>query len=250
MATSTRDGHLAGAGPLWRRLADDLRRRIAAGEFEAAFPGELALVEQYGVSRHTVREALRGLRQDGLVTSARGRPSRIAPPTLIEQPTSSLYSLFASVRQAGLTQRSIVRARDTRLDPTAAAALGLGADADLFYLERLRMAGQQPLALDRVWLPVDLARPLLDVDFGDTSLYGELRRACGITMTGGRERVTAEIPDPAVRRELGIGTGVAVFRVDRTGFRDAEPVEWRETVLRGDLFSMTTHYPHHRPGEL
>ena len=50
-----------GTIPLWMQLLADLRRRLGAGEFATAFPGELALVAEYRVSRHTVREAVRRL---------------------------------------------------------------------------------------------------------------------------------------------------------------------------------------------
>lgn len=53
--------------PLWAQLLRDLRARLAAGEFTDSFPGEFALVGEYGVSRHTVREALRRLRAEGTV---------------------------------------------------------------------------------------------------------------------------------------------------------------------------------------
>ena len=69
-----------GATPLWVQLLADLRRRLGAGEFSDAFPGELALVAEYRVSRHTVREALRRLREEGLVVAERGRPPRLASP--------------------------------------------------------------------------------------------------------------------------------------------------------------------------
>ena len=84
------------SGPLWASLLADLRRRLADGEFADAFPGELALVEQYGVSRHTVREALRHLRSEGTVTAARGRKPRLAPPE-VEQQLGALGSLFTAV---------------------------------------------------------------------------------------------------------------------------------------------------------
>ena len=64
--------------PLWAQLRADLRRRLAAGAFGEAFPGELALVAEYEVSRHTVRSALRELRADGIVVAERGRRPRLA----------------------------------------------------------------------------------------------------------------------------------------------------------------------------
>ena len=63
--------------PLWAQVSADIRRRVAEGAFEEGFPGEIALTEQYEVSRHTVREALRVLRDEGLLRSERGRGTTI-----------------------------------------------------------------------------------------------------------------------------------------------------------------------------
>src|ERR1035441_3411436 len=138
--------------PLWAQLRADLRRRLAAGAFSEAFPGELALVAEYEVSRQTVRAALRELRADGLVVSERGRRPRLAGQAVLAQPLAQLYALFASVESAGLRQPSVVRARDTRADGVIADRLGLEASTPLFRLERLRLAGGEPLAPAPVWL--------------------------------------------------------------------------------------------------
>ena len=58
--------------PLWSQLQRDLLRRLEAGEFEGWFPGEMFLVGEYKVSRNTVRDALRRLREDGVVVAERG----------------------------------------------------------------------------------------------------------------------------------------------------------------------------------
>ena len=81
MTAATLD-RLAGE-PLWAQLLADLRRRLDQDEFAASFPGELALVAEYGESRHTEREALRSLREEGLVIAGRGRTPRRAEPTEI-----------------------------------------------------------------------------------------------------------------------------------------------------------------------
>ncbi len=228
--------------PLWAQLRDDLLVRLSAGEFTAAFPGELLLTAEYGVSRHTVREALRRLRADGLVTAERGRAPRLATGTEIEQPLGALYSLFASVEAAGLVQRSVTRQLDIRADGLVATRLGLEESTPLLYLERLRLAGDQPLAADRVWLPAALAGPLLDADFRHTALYDELARRCGLRLHGGWERITAVVPTPAERALLGIDTGTAALAIDRLGCADGRPVEWRHTLVRGDRFSVTATF--------
>lgn len=228
--------------PLWAQVHADLVRRMEDGEFQRAFPGEHALVEAYGVSRHTVREALRRLRAEGVVVAERGRAPRLAEPAEIEQPLGALYSLFASVEAAGQRQRSIVRALDVRADGVVAARLGLEESTPLLHLERLRLADEQPLALDRVWLPASAAAPLLDADFEHTALYDELAARCGIRLTAGREHIRAVVPTPAERRLLGVERGVAAFAIDRLAARGRRPLEWRRTLVRGDRFAVVAQF--------
>lgn len=228
--------------PLWRQLRSDLEDRLASGEFSVAFPGELELCEQYGVSRHTVREALRALRDNGLVSAARGRPPRLGGRVEIAQPIGALYSLFRSVESANLSQRSLVRTLDARADAHVAIRLGLEESTPLVYLERLRLADEEPLAVDCAWLPVAIAEPLLDADFTHTGLYDELFARCGVRLTGGREQIRAIIPAPAHRELLDIGPDTAVMCVERIGVSNDTPVEWRRSVIRGDRFSVLAEF--------
>jgi DNA-binding GntR family transcriptional regulator len=62
------------AVPPWRKVADDLRKRIESGEWPpgSPLPSLSALEEEYRVSRTTARKAIGALRDDGLVESVRG----------------------------------------------------------------------------------------------------------------------------------------------------------------------------------
>ncbi|MFK4084188.1 GntR family transcriptional regulator [Kribbella sp. NPDC020789] len=231
-----------GGDPLWKQLQADLVRRLRAGEFDDAFPGELALVEEYAVSRHTVRQALGQLRTDGLIVAERGRQPRVAIVPEIRQPMGALYSLFSSVEASGLAQHSVVRALDIRADGVIAARLELEASIPLLYLERLRYAGDEPLALDRVWLPAELAEPLLDADFTHTSLYNELAERTGLRLDHGREDIRAVTPTAAERALLHCPAEAAVFSIIRQGTAQNRPVEWRHTVVRGDRFALSAEF--------
>ena len=230
------------ATPLWQQLQADLVARLDAGEFADRFPGELALAASYEVSRHTVRQALRRLRADGTVVAGRGRQPRIAEPSEIRQPFGTLYSLFASVEAAGLAQRSVVQVLDVRADGVVAARLGLEGSTPLVYLDRLRLAGDQPLALDRIWLPAAVARPLLDADFTHTSLYGELAARTGVRIDHGDEEVRAVVPTRAERARLECPPEAAAFSIHRLGSAAGKPVEWRHTLVRGDRFALTAAF--------
>ncbi len=228
--------------PLWAQLYDDLRHRLEAGEFAGSFPAELDLVRAYDVSRNTVREAMRRLRADGVVVAGRGRRPRVADGTEIEQPLGALYSLFASVEASGLDQRSEVRALCLSTDPDAASQLGCDPSASLVFLERLRFAGGDPLALDRIWIREELGSALLDADFTHTGFYDELLRRAGVIVSGGREHIRAVLPSDADRDALRLPVDAAVLAINRLGCSRGQPVEWRRTLLRGDRFSMVADF--------
>ncbi|WP_438822081.1 GntR family transcriptional regulator [Actinocrinis puniceicyclus] len=230
------------AVPLWQQLQADLTARLAAGDFAREFPGELAIAGHYGVSRHTVRQALRKLRADGLVVAERGRQPRIAPTPEIRQPMGALYSLFASVEAAGLDQRNAVRKLEISADAVVAARLGREGSTPLLHLERLRYADDQPLALDRVWLPAELAAPLLEADFTHTGLYTELAERAGVRLEHGREQIHAVVPTAAERMLLQCPPTAAAFSIHRIGYAAGRAVEWRHTIVRGDRFALTAEF--------
>lgn len=244
-ATAARGVDRASPLPLWAQLYEDLVRRLDAGAFGAEFPGEHHLSEEYGVSRHTVREALRRLRQAGVLESGRGRRTAVRRAR-IEQPLGALYSLFHEVQARGMRQRSEVLVRDVRSDPAVAGRLGLDPGAEFVHLERIRYADEEPLALDRTWLLASLGRPLLAADLTATGVYAELGRRGGVRVTGGRERIYAVAPTSAQRSLLRLPRGVALLAIERIGTTGTGPVEWRETLVRGDRFSVVASWAPHQ----
>jgi GntR family transcriptional regulator len=184
-----------------------------------------------------VREAVRRLADDGLVARERGRGTRVR--TLeFEHTPGTLEGLFHQVEAQGATQTSVVRVREQTTDPEIAQRLELPARAQLVYIERLRLADDEPLALDRSWLPAGVARRLLDAPLTRAGLYDELARLCGVTIVGGSERVRPVVPTAAERRALGIPTGVAGFAIERLVRSAQQPVEWRQSLVRGDRYSL------------
>ncbi len=223
--------------PLWAQVHADLLRRLGTGEFTDGFPGEAALRDEYNVSRHTVREALRRIRDAGLVRSGRGRSSEVMA-TEIEQPLGSIYSLFREVEARGMTQESTVLAQTLATEPEAAAHLELPSETELFALERIRLANDEPLAHDCVWLPGEIGAPLLHTDFGRTSLYDELDRRDIPRPDGGHERITATNLTQTKATQLNVTPGTAALVIERTGLWRGKPIECRRTTIRADRFTL------------
>lgn len=225
--------------PLWAQVSSDLRRRCGIGEFADGVPGELALCEEYDVSRHTIREALRALRSEGVISSSRGRPSTVQ--NSFSQSLGAVYSLFRSVEAQGSIQTSDVLRLETATDPEIATILGLPGDALLVVIERIRRADGQPLAHDESWLPHTLAHPLLEADFSHTALY-DLLSGLGVVIDSGREDLRAVVADVLVADLLDIEPGTALLSIDRVASAQGQPIEWRRTQVRGDRFTLETSW--------
>jgi len=238
--------------PLWIQVRDDLLRRVGNGEITEAFPGEMALVAEYGVSRNTVRQAVGHLREAGVVVAARGRRPRVVGPETARA-VGTLSSLFELVEHAGLEQLSQVRDIGVGVWPSVAAILGRQLESELFHLERLRLADGRPLALDHLWMPAEIGAPLLDADLSHTGVYRELARRTGLRVTRGREEISGAVLRDSERALLDVGPEVGAMVIERIGCAAGVPVEYRKTLVRADRFRVTAEFSalrgyHFQPG--
>lgn len=235
--------------PLWAQLETELRRRLELGHFTDRFPTDRELMEVYLVSRHTARHAVARLGADGIVKRERGIGTSV-DRTRLEHSFGSLYSLFQVVEDAGIPQRNEVMHLERTVNARAAEQLGLPADAPLLFLDRLRFAGERPLALDRAWLPFAVAGGLLEAEFTNTSLYDQLEKFAGRRPNAGWECITPVVPDDEERQLLAMPPGEAVFGLNRLGSVNGEPIEWRSTLIRGDRFNFVANWATGQRSEL
>lgn len=228
--------------PLWAQVLADLRDRIATGEFDACFPTDHELMQTYDVSRHTVREAVRRLQDEGVLTRERGRGSFVRQPD-VQQPLGPLYSLFRSIEDQGYEQRSVVITATETTDEAVSECLDVDPGTPLVHLHRLRLADQVPIAVDDLWMPASVGRALLQVDLEHTAVYTELERLTGVRPVAGWERISPGLADVDERALLDIGPDQAVFVIERrTVGADQTPIEWRRTVVRGDRYTFVTRW--------
>jgi GntR family transcriptional regulator len=221
---------------LWAQVLGDLQSGLAAGEFGERFPTDSELVERYGVSRQTVREAVRRLSDAGVLERERGRGTRVRA---FQQVGGSLESLYEQIEAQGAAQRSVVRVREVTVAPAVAGRLRLPATAQLVHIERLRLADDEPLALDRSWLPPVVAAELLEIDLSHTGIYVELLRANGIDVDGGSEQIKPVLPSAADARTLQLPPDAAAFSIERLATAGGRPVEWRHSLVRGDRYTIS-----------
>jgi GntR family transcriptional regulator len=223
---------IRGDAPLYRTLARDLTRRIAAGEFEtgAPLPPERRLAETHGVSRVTVRRAVEQLARDGLVEQRQGSGTYVA--RRLSQPLSTLTSLSEDVAARGLTARSRVLARGVgTVTPEESIGMGLPPGTRVSRLTRLRLAEGAPLVLEASTV---LREALPDPTQVGVSLY-EAMAGRGLRPVRAVQRLSAVALDAHLAGLLETEEGAPGLAVLRVGYAAAgRAVEYTRSTFRGD----------------
>ena len=140
------------AAPLWRQIADRLRRSIVTGEFRPGdvLPSETEINATFQVSRATARASLERLRQEGLIRRQSGRGSTVLAPK-VEQPVNELASFSEDMRKRGLRPSySTFSAENAPARGEAAEALGIKDGAPAFHIRRLLLADDEPIGMSEV----------------------------------------------------------------------------------------------------
>ncbi|TVP78725.1 MAG: GntR family transcriptional regulator [Gemmatimonadales bacterium] len=225
------------SAPLHERISNWLRDRIESGELapEERLPSENQLCRQFEVSRVTVRRALQTLESEGAIVRRQGIGSFVADRR-VRQGLVRLTDFHQDMARAGLEASSKILHRAMEpATPVVAARLATSEGQPVLRLDRLRLADDEPVALDRTWLPAWYAQLLDGHDLANRTLYGILEDEYGIPILSGTYRITADVVDPAGCRALGIRSGEPLLVIERTSRTTAEkPVYFQRRYYRRD----------------
>jgi GntR family transcriptional regulator len=224
--------------PLYLQLARHLRELIVGDKLghRDALPGERELAERFGVSRVTVRKALKELLDEGLLEQRQGAGTFVNHNhgPYVEQRLSSLTSFSEDMGSRGLSAGSRWLHRMVAVaTPEENLALGLSPGATVSRLQRLRTANDSPMALELAVIPT---RFLPDPNEVHGSLYETLRRR-GCTPYRALQRLTAIKLSAEQAEQLEVPEGAAALYIERrTLLEDGTPVEFVRSQYRGDAY--------------
>lgn len=203
--------------PLYRQLKDQVRLAVETGAWSPGtpLPSERELVAAVGVSRITVRQALRELTFEGYLVSAAGRGFFVADRRR-PQELDALLSFTAAMRARGVEPGSRVLELAVHPAPAVLASqFGIGAGEEVVSLRRLRLGGGVPMTLQQLWLPHRLVPGLTQVDFTVASLYEQLCGRYGLALAAAESAISARLGDDEEARLLELGAPPIGLSVDQ-----------------------------------
>lgn len=211
--------------PAYKRIQNAIRTRIESGELQPGDPvaSERELARVNDVSLMTARHALAGLEHEGMVERRVGAGTFVSAPKI---QFNKLMSYTEHMSSRGLAPRSrVLVAKIVEHEPEVAARLGMPATGALVKIERLRLTGEEPFALETCYLPAKQFDGLVNVPLARASLFGILERDFGVQLAYADEEVNATQAESKVADLLKIAHGGSVLRIRQVIYSNqGEPI--------------------------
>lgn len=229
--------------PKYLQVREVLRRRLGR-DFRPGdwLPTELKLVEQFGVSRETVREALRGLEEAGLIRRRRGSGTvviKVPDPG----PEDRLTGLVDDFTELKLDTHAEVLAKDVEYPPPEIVnALGVSSTVPMFRVRRRRYLDGEPLSYHDCYLPVEVGVALVQLDLRNTTVLHEISTTLNHQIHEDFQRIDATVADPDMAELLGVPIGAPLLMIIRAFGKDSSgPRMFFRSHFRSDRYYYTVH---------
>ena len=232
--------------PLYYQVQHTISQRISRGEYAPGtqLPSETELSRELGVSRVTVREALRVLAQEKILFKVQGRGTFVASQSNVAQPSRNfigyLEDLYDQLDRVSVKEIDIARVPMTD-DVRSILALG-GEDKEVIRIKRTRYVDDQPYAFTINVLPLEIGKHLTKDSLQQTPLVRILEEDLKIQIIDAHETISAAAADTEIAQSLDLPFLSPVMHVRRVLFTvDEKPLQIVDSYYRADKFHYSVH---------
>jgi GntR family transcriptional regulator len=224
--------------PLYAQLASYIKIQIQSAVFK---PGDRMIAENelceiLKVSRTTIRQCMNRLVDEGLLVRYRGKGSFIADQK-IRRNINYMYNFTENIRNAGAVPGSVVFQKKVGpADQIVAEKHCLPLDNNrVFFLSRLRCANDEPILLEKTYIPYYLCGGIETNDFSYASLYDMLSNRYSLNLFHAVETIEAVIISGDNQKKLKCKGRVPGYKIQRISYLESNTVfEYTTSITRSD----------------
>ena len=224
--------------PLYSQIKEVLKQRILDGDYATheRLPSESDFMKVFGVSRITVRQALRDLHTEGLVFSVQGKGTFVSKPKAVQDIQTLKGFGEAMTPQGYETSARVVSVQEVRASAAVSELLAIGRNAKVIELKRIRYLNHDPISLDLSFFPLDIGHKLLARDLTQ-DIFPMLENEFAIELGHADLSIEAMAASESIAELLNIDIGSSVLQIQRLVFsKDGTPVDFEYLSYRGDAF--------------
>ncbi len=199
--------------PAYKKIQATIIKRIDSGQLKPgdAVDSERELAKIHQVSLMTARHALTALEREGLVHRRRGAGTFVAPPKIHFNKLTSFTEQMASRSLTACSKVLSFSVVDNEQE--VAARLSLSAHTPLLRVERLRIAADEPFAVETCYLPAEQFSDLTRSSVARGSLFSTLESSYGIQIAYADEEMDATAAAPATANLLKVPRDAPLLRI-------------------------------------
>lgn len=225
------------------RVRDELAARISSGRIAPGgrLPPEPELAEQLGVSRATLREALRSLEEDGFVTRTRGAGTYATSRPRLRNNLDVNFGVTEAIRAAGREPGTAeVSIATEPVSEEESGFLDLTPGDPVVVMERVRTADGERVVVSRDVVSAARLPARAVVALGEGSLYDLLAREAGVVLHHGVVTLEPAAADKQLAKRLGVKGGTLLLYLRQVDFdENGEPVVLSHEHHLADEFEFT-----------
>jgi GntR family transcriptional regulator len=229
--------------PLYHQLKEIFDGKIKSGVWSPGqlIPTENELIETYQVSRTTVREAVSALVNEGKLEKKQGKGTMVCKPRL-EERLGRLTGFAEEMQSKGFVPSAKVLEVEEILAPARVRDTLLGGDeGQVLYIKRLRLASEEPIAIERTYWPLHVGRLFKNEDLSSIAFYAVLEQG-GISLRDADEVISARSASKKDAALLGIAERDPLLRMERVAYNlGGVPIEHTFTDYRSDRYNYRVH---------
>jgi GntR family transcriptional regulator len=236
--------------PLYAQVEKALIARITDGSLSPGtrLPSEDCLVQEYAVSRTTIRAAIQSLIQRGLVEIQRGKGTFVTLPKMTQELTE-LTGFVEDMQTLG--RKAAAKVLDQQVmaaSEVVARQLALPKGSPVVRIQRVRLADGNPLSFDETYLPKELGRKITTNNLETNPIFSLLEQKYNTPLIEAEYRLEASCADAAVATALNIDIGSPIFLIERTSYSIGHrPVDYEKLHYRGDRIRFVTRLARRKP---
>tara|TARA_B110000908_G_C10123257_1_gene388620 strand:- start:80 stop:814 length:735 start_codon:yes stop_codon:yes gene_type:complete len=224
--------------PLYVQIKESLKKDILGGRYAPyqKMPSESDLMKCFGVSRITVRQALRDLHLEGLIFTSQGKGTFASKPKAT-QDVKYLQGFAEAMAPKGYEATArLISIRELAPSREVKRKLNLEAKENVVEVVRVRYLNRDPVSVDSSYFPPEIGRKLFSKDIsGD--IFPLLENDLRIELGRADVSLEARPADATIAKLLGTEAGCPIMWVQRlTHDRQGKPVDFEYLAFRGDTY--------------